>query len=175
MGSRLLPGPVIMPFVNDTCLIVRPGMTGATGNVYCGLNEFEDMALVLHALRPDDLFVDIGANVGSYTMLGAVAGASVLAIEPIPSTFVWLMKNIAINGLGERAKGLNLGLGRNEGQLYFTGGLDTMNHVLADDESAQEVFEVPVRALDTVLEGRSPALLKIDSFVKSRILKFSSL
>jgi len=70
VGSRLLPGPVIVPFVNDTGLIVRPGMTGATGNVYCGLHEFEDMALVLHALRLGDLFVDVGANVGSYTALG---------------------------------------------------------------------------------------------------------
>ncbi len=70
VGSRLLPGPVLAPFVNDVRLIVEAGMTGATGNVYCGLHEFEDMALVLHALRSGDLFVDIGANVGSYFMLG---------------------------------------------------------------------------------------------------------
>lgn len=70
LGSRLLPGAVLLPFVDEVGLLVRPGMTGATGNVYCGLHEFEDMALVLHALRPDDLFVDIGANVGSYSMIG---------------------------------------------------------------------------------------------------------
>lgn len=70
LGSRLLPGAVLVPFVEDVALLVKPGMTGATGNVYCGLHEFEDMALVLHALRPDDLFVDIGANIGSYAMLG---------------------------------------------------------------------------------------------------------
>ena len=69
LGSRLLPGAVLLPFVNEVCLIVRPGMTGATGNVYSDLHEFEDLALVLHALRPDDLFVDIGANVESYLML----------------------------------------------------------------------------------------------------------
>ena len=87
VGSRLLPGPVVVPFVNNTSLIVRPGMTGATGNVYCGLHEFEDMALVLHALRSRDLFVDIGANVGSYTVLGGgqparVASASNPSLEP---------------------------------------------------------------------------------------------
>jgi hypothetical protein len=36
IGSRLLPGWVLLPFVNDLRLIVQPGMTGATGNVYCG-------------------------------------------------------------------------------------------------------------------------------------------
>lgn len=162
LGSRLLPGAVLLPFVEDVGLLVRPGMTGATGNVYCGLHEFEDMALVLHALRPDDLLVDIGANVGSYSMLGGAAGATVLAIEPIPSTFSWLARNIGVNGLGERVRALNLGLGCDEALLHFTGGLDTVNHVLAAGESAEGVLEVPVRTLDAVLDGRSPTLIKID-------------
>ncbi len=163
LGSRLLPGPVLLPFVDDVRLLVQPGMTGATGNVYCGLHEFEDMALVLHALRPGDLFVDIGANVGSYSMLGGGgAGAQCLSIEPIPSTFAWLTRNIAVNGLGDRVQALNLGLGRGEGRLRFTGGLDTVNHVLADGELADDALEVPVRALDAVLDGRSPSLIKID-------------
>ncbi len=44
-------------------MVVEPGTTGATGNVYCGLHEFEDMALLLHILRKVDRFVDIGANI----------------------------------------------------------------------------------------------------------------
>ncbi|CRI68124.1 Methyltransferase FkbM family [Thiocapsa sp. KS1] len=162
LGSRLLPAPVLLSFVDGVRLLVEPGMTGVTGNVYCGLHEFEDMALVLHALRADDLFVDIGANVGSYTILGGAAGARVLAIEPIPSTFGWLARNIAVNGLGERLRALNLGLGRAEGRLRFTGGLDAMNHVLAEGEVAENLMEVPVRALDSVLDGESPILIKMD-------------
>ena len=162
VGSRLLPGAVWVPFVAEVGLLVRPGMTGATGNVYCGLHEFEDMALVLHALRPDDLFVDIGANVGSYALLGGAAGARVLAIEPIPTTFAWLTRNIAVNGLGERVRALNLGLGRGEGRLRFTVGLDTVNHVLAAGEAADGAVEVPVHPLDAVLAGQSPTLIKID-------------
>jgi len=50
------------------------------------------------------------------------AGARVLAIEPIPGTFAWLTRNIAVNGLGERVRALNLGLGRREGRLPFAGG-----------------------------------------------------
>ena len=160
LGSRLLPGPVLLPFVDDVRLLVQPGMTGATGNVYCGLHEFEDMALVLHALRPDDLFVDIGANVGSYAMLGG-AGARVLAIEPIPSTFAWLTRNIAVNGLGDRVQALNLGLGRGEGRLRFTGGLDTVNHVLAAGEAVSDALEVPVRSLDAVLTAMAPGPLMV--------------
>ncbi|NCA72520.1 MAG: FkbM family methyltransferase [Sphingobacteriia bacterium] len=162
LGSRMLPGPVVLPFVNDVRLIASPGMTGATGNIYCGLHELEDMALVLHALRPGDLFVDIGANVGSYSMLGGATGAHCLSIEPIPSTFSWLTQNIAINAFGDRVRALNLGLGREDGRLRFTGGLDTVNHVLAEGEAAENLMEVPVRTLDSVLDGESPALIKMD-------------
>ncbi len=32
LASRLIDRPVALPFVNDTTLLVRRGMTGATGN-----------------------------------------------------------------------------------------------------------------------------------------------
>lgn len=59
IGARLVPGPVACEFANGARLLVRPGMTGATGNVYVGLHEFEDMAFVLHFLRAGDLLEDI--------------------------------------------------------------------------------------------------------------------
>ncbi|MBP7950713.1 MAG: hypothetical protein KA004_13765 [Verrucomicrobiales bacterium] len=76
IGSRVLRKPVIWDWIGDAKLVVETGMTGATGNLYCGLHEFADMALVLHLLRPEDGFADIGANIGSYSVLAsAVVGA----------------------------------------------------------------------------------------------------
>lgn len=69
IGSRLVPGQVVYNWVNGARIIVRPGEHSLTQNIYCGLMEFSDMAYVLHVLKPEDLFVDIGANVGSYTIL----------------------------------------------------------------------------------------------------------
>ena len=40
VGSRLAPGPVIIPFVEPTRLVARPGLMGATGIYYTGLYEF---------------------------------------------------------------------------------------------------------------------------------------
>ena len=55
---------------------------GATGNLYVGLHEFEEMAFLLHFLRRGDLFADVDANVGSYTILAAVAvGTEAIAFE----------------------------------------------------------------------------------------------
>ena len=44
-----------------------------------------------------DLFVDIGANVGSYSILaGACENVNVIAVEPVPTTFHGY-KNINLN------------------------------------------------------------------------------
>jgi len=67
-------------WIEGTRLAVRKGMTGATGNIDCGLHEFADMAFVLHTLRAEDVFLDIGANVGTYSVLASdVCGARTIA------------------------------------------------------------------------------------------------
>jgi hypothetical protein len=134
IGSRLLPGAVAVRFVNDSRLLVCPGMTGATGNIYTGLHEFEDMSFVLHFLKKNDVFVDIGANVGTYTVLAAaVVGAKTLSIEPIPTTFSHLVDNINLNNIHDIVETYNIGVGRKNEILKFTTALDTTNHVISDD------------------------------------------
>jgi FkbM family methyltransferase len=163
IGSRMVPGAVAVNFVNRCRLLVKPGMTGATGNVYAGLHEFEDMAFVLHLLKKEDVFVDVGANIGSYTMLaGGAVGARCVSIEPIPSTFAHLMDNINLNGLGDRVSALNIGLGEGNGTLCFTSGFDTINHVVAETDVNTATITVPVKILDDVMLNIEPLLIKID-------------
>ncbi|MBX3426175.1 MAG: hypothetical protein KF688_10885 [Pirellulales bacterium] len=100
LGSRLLKHPVEYPFVNDSRLVVERSMQGATGNIYVGLHEFVEMSFVLHLLRPGDLLLDLGANVGVYTILAsAVCGARSLACEPAPTTYQRLVRNIRANAV----------------------------------------------------------------------------
>lgn len=144
-------------------LLVAPAMTGATGNVYAGLHEFQDMAFVLHLLREGDLFVDVGANIGSYTILAGAAGARCVAIEPIRSAFEHLLRNINLNGLQDSVDARNIGAGSHRGMLKFTTGLDTVNHVAAESDAADGgLAEVEVDTLDSVAAGLRPLLIKID-------------
>jgi FkbM family methyltransferase len=149
-----------MPFVGDARLVMRRGMMGATGNHYVGLLEFEDMGFLLHFLRPNDLFVDVGANVGVYSVLAAkVCGARAIALEPIPSTVQALRDNLAINGIGERVEVAMMAAGSEAGHLTFTSERDAKNHVLEDGADG---LVVPVARLDDVVGAEIPALVKID-------------
>lgn len=163
IASRLAPGDIVHPWVGDSKFLVRNGETGLTGNIYTGLHEFPDMAYLLHALRQDDLFVDVGANVGSYTILAcAVVGASGIAFEPVPATHRRLTENIRLNHLERSVRCLNIGLGRRPETIRFTSEMDTVNHVLAEGEAHAGSIEVEVSTLDMVLAQASPNFMKID-------------
>src|SRR5260370_22879809 len=163
IGSRLVPGPVMVPFVNGTVLLVEPGMRGATQNVYCGLAEPSDMAFVLHALRPSSLFLDIGANVGAYTILASAAvGATTISVEPLPSTFHYLRRNVVVNNLSSTVRLLNVGVREGVGRASFTVDQDIMNHVAVDIDDGSSC-EIDLTTIDELLVLQpTPDVIKID-------------
>lgn len=149
---------IVVPWVGESRLAVRRGMTGATGNIYCGLHEFADMGLLLHLLRAGDQFVDAGANVGSYTVLAAkVCGASAHAFEPDPGTATSLRRNIALNAIEALVTVHELALGEAAGVTRFTVGLDTTNHIAGANEASREVV---LQTLDYF--QLAPAFMKFD-------------
>lgn len=163
LRSRLIGKPVAYSFVNHSQLLVYPGMTGATGNIYAGLHEFYDMGFVLHALKGEDIFVDIGANIGSYTVLaGSAIGSNCVSIEPVPSTFSHLLENVSLNNIKRKVECLNIGLGKDSGTLRFSADEDTKNHVVADSENCKNYIEIEVKRLDDVMGDRTPTVIKID-------------
>lgn len=163
LSQRLYPRRVVTPWVGGMQLVVGAGETGLTGNVYCGLHEFDDMAFVLHFLRPEDRFVDVGANAGSYTVLAAgVVGAMTIAIEPIPATFERLLDNVNVNRLNDRVECHNCGAGARAAALHFTAGADTMNHAVSGPDDAHGSIIVPVNTLDDLVPIDRPVFMKID-------------
>jgi hypothetical protein len=118
IASRLARNPIAVDFVDSSRLLVASGMTSATGNIYTGLFEFEDMAFVLHYLREGDLFVDVGANVGVYTVLAsAVVGAETVAIEPGRDALRALADNIWLNGIDHKVAVHPVVAGRSSGKV----------------------------------------------------------
>lgn len=164
LAQFLSPRERTVPFTNKTYLAVKKGMTGATGNIYLGLHEFEDMGFLLHFLRETDVFFDIGANIGSYTILASGhCKAKSICFEPITTTFKTLQKNIDLNQLQNVATAKNIGIGESESMLTFTNSMDTVNHVVTTSDDSMLISNVAVYPADFFLKDyKCPALVKID-------------
>ncbi len=74
-----------------------------------GLTRF-----VIANLKAGDVFVDVGANVGYYTLIAASLGARVVAIEPDDENLALLRQNIALNKYAG-IKILDVAVGDHEG------------------------------------------------------------
>lgn len=162
VAARMVPGDTCVSFPNGTKLLISPRMKGAAHFIVPGLCEFDEMSFVMHFLRPGDLFVDVGANVGAYTVLASgVAGANTVSFEPSASSYEFLRRNVQLNGMLDKVATHNVALGSEHGVARFTEGLGTENHLSADGDLSG-TREVKVEALDTMLQGLKPTLLKID-------------
>jgi len=158
--SRVKKGPFILPFIQNTRLWMQRGWTGVTGNLYTGLHEYEDMGFLLHFLREEDVFADVGANMGSYTILASgVSKAFTYSFEPAPFSYDRLLANIQLNGIEERVQAINAAVGSLPGELQFTTDEDTTNHILSVTE--ENGMCVPVVTLDMAMD-KCPSLIKID-------------
>jgi FkbM family methyltransferase len=60
--------------------------------------EEKDTSAWRRVLEPGQRFVDVGANVGLYTIWALDVGASVIAIEPIDDNLAQLERNLVLNG-----------------------------------------------------------------------------
>ena len=121
LKSRVLNRQIIQPWLAPSSFYVKRGEHGLTGNIYVGLHEFSDMGFLLHALKQQDTFIDVGANSGSYTILAsAVVGANSIAVGPVQSTFLRLKSNVELNQIEERVEILNLGVAAKKGFRKIT-------------------------------------------------------
>ncbi len=162
IATRILKKKVIVPWVEDSMFISGLSETGLTGNIYAGFMEYEDMIFLLHALQPTETFVDVGANIGAYTILASkVVKSSSIAFEPLPSSVERLKDQIQINRINAAVDIRNMGLGNKEGALFFTNNNDTMNKVSLAGE-VENTTMVKVSTLDTELDKDNQYFFKID-------------
>ena len=162
VATRLIKSKFLIDWVNDTKFLISKGEISLTGNLYCGLMEYEDVGFLLHYLNQADTFYDIGANVGSYAILASgVTKAQSIAFEPLPSTYDRLIDQIKINRIDHLVEARNNGVGSKLDWLEFTNNLNCMNKVNTDPNNT-DVTKVEVITLDSCYEPNTPSFVKID-------------
>jgi FkbM family methyltransferase len=119
-------------------------------------HDWDTAKFITEFLREGDTFVDVGANIGLYTLPAAAKKARVVAVEPSARNRSRLEENLALNGLTS-VKIEPCALGEIEGEMAFCDD-DALAHV----ELAGDGPKVPVRRLDAILPEGEIALLKVD-------------
>jgi len=85
------------------------------------LREKIELQNIKDQIKNGGVFVDIGANVGYYSLMAAKYGATkVVAIEPNPIVLNRLKDNIKFNGYDKVITPLQIGVGESKGTLELT-------------------------------------------------------
>lgn len=121
-----------------------------------GVFEPTATALLPDLVHAGDAVIDVGANIGYYSLLCArLAGANgrVYAFEPEPQSFALLQENIALNGyrniVAERRA---LGQRSGRGTLWANQGTNQGDHRVYDPgEANRQTLDIDIAALDDLL------------------------
>jgi FkbM family methyltransferase len=137
-------------------------------NIYfLGYYEFWETRLVQELLRPGDTFVDVGANLGWFTLLAARcvgAAGRVFAFEPSPDVYEHLRENLRLNG--------SHNVTAEQLALFNRGGVALLSHsrprhsgtasLFNKDPLAREVEVVTLDEYRSRLQIGAIRLIKID-------------
>lgn len=87
----------------------------------------------LKSMKKDEVFYDIGGNVGVYSIYAGVRGVNVYSFEPESSNYYVLNKNIQINNIQKNVKAYNLALSDSD-------SIDTLKLTSSQPGSAHTTF-----------------------------------
>jgi FkbM family methyltransferase len=133
---------------------------------YFLLREADVAGFFLDRLRPDDVFYDIGGNVGIYTVLAAncLGGGEVIAFEPFPPNRRELERNLALND--SDAQVVEVALADETGEVAFTSpaGCEEGCGIASIQPDGSGEFFVETTPVDSLVgdEVPPPDAVKID-------------
>ncbi len=125
------------------------------------------MRVFVELLREGDTVLDIGANVGYYSLTAAARvgrTGRVIAVEADPRAARRLRENVALNKL-ENVTVIEAAASREAGMMAFHLGADSEGSSLADLHDGGEVVNVPVTTIDAIVAGadlQQVNILKMD-------------
>ncbi len=172
--ARVTGKPVVTTIGERTRIRAYLHRGGSWRVVRANPPDFAEMTVWRRHLRPGDLFVDVGAHAGVYTLWALDCGAVGIAVEPEPRMVEQLRENLALNHAETRVQVVAAALGAEPGRLRLAGpdllrgqlvfgptddGAAGVSNAGASDAAG---VEVRVDTLDAVLGDRHARGLKID-------------
>lgn len=175
----ILGDPWLVPYIRDTKLYI-PTKANYRQIYYHGFYEHPNDLLLERLLEKGGTFIDVGANVGAYTVLASkLVGdkGRVISFEPGPVNDI-LRANIEINGLGN-VEVEGLALSNTDGEVSFAlNDVPLLSQIISGDsvdvrDGTSTIMQVKSSTLDSLfphdlgsnlvikvdVEGQEPAVI----------------
>jgi FkbM family methyltransferase len=159
VNKKTLRGPWTLPVFGDLKLRCYPDSIIALHVVQRGeFHDWDTAKFITEFLRAGDIFLDVGANIGLYTLPASriAKNSQVVAVEPSLRNRERLEENLRLNGI-TNVRMEACALGEKAGEMAFCDA-DALAHV----ELGGNGPKVPVRTLDSILPEGEISLLKVD-------------
>lgn len=162
--NTVLGYPFLVSHEFGVTLIVERGHHATRGHYFFGIQDFEDELFAIHFLRDGELFIDIGANLGMFSiMVTAATGAHAIAVEPSPSSARTFRRHITLNDLADRITLIEACAGVGGDSAFIKDTVNMNNFVAVDDADVQpDMTKVPMIKIDDVVDGSVPCVMKMD-------------
>ncbi len=160
----IYPKGVIVKWVNNSKIFISKKEMQLRFNIYYGLMEYEEMSFLLHVLRKNILFIDIGSNAGAFTILASkVIGANTIAYEPVEDSRERLKKQIQLNSIENKVEIRSHAIGNYNGDVFITNNKDEANFLVLDKNTKDKsISKVKITKLDDDINIKENFFLKID-------------
>ncbi|WP_205472777.1 FkbM family methyltransferase [Nocardioides sp. SYSU D00038] len=149
--------PTEIPLGERSRIVAYPGEYDPVRCLVHNPPEWPDMLVWRNRLGRGDLFLDVGANIGTYTLYALEQGADVIAVEPNPTLAARVREHLALNRV--TAEVVEKAIADAPGTVRMTDGEDVLNRIV--DTEGQATIEVPATTLDELLGDRRAAA-KVD-------------
>lgn len=163
--------PLVYNLTKNSKIFIYKSEPASSANLYYGLHEYSNMFFLMHYLKKNETFIDVGSNLGTFSILasGETECRSII-IEPIPQNVSLIRKNINLNGFENKIQIHELALGSQNEIGKITSDLRDQNFILsssknivmAKDDYRSKALQVEIKQMDYLFSKENPSVIKID-------------
>jgi len=159
--KSIYKSPIVLKTFNNKKIYFFKDSSVSSLFTYCLIPDKEEILILRKRLKEknDLYFVDVGANIGSYSILLSDLTKNIIAIEPHPKTNFQLKMNFKLNEIDENQIH-QLAIGASNKEVFFSNfnQESSINKV----SNSKSDLKVTQKSLDTILDLSKEYIFKID-------------
>ena len=125
-----------------------------------GIRERNSTKIIMDFIEPDDVILELGANIGYYVLIESTKLSDkgfIYAVEPGPENYELLKRNITLNDI-RNIETHNMAISNEKGtaKLYLGQACNLHSLIKSKTNPETDFVEVPTDTVDNFLKGRKP-------------------